>query len=168
MNKLGAAILMISKGTPFWQAGEEMLRTKPDGNGGYDHNSYKSSDAVNNIDWSVLDGSSIQYQTMQYYKGLIAMRRAFDIFTTTNTAVYCTELGDGAVAVTFDNHTGGKALVIINPNETDISYTLNGSWNLVADSNTAGAESVSVESGTVTVDGIGIRVYLNDNAYGLE
>ncbi len=28
MNNLGAAILMISKGTPFWQAGEEMLRTK--------------------------------------------------------------------------------------------------------------------------------------------
>ena len=166
MNKLGAAILMISKGTPFWQAGEEMLRTKPDGNGGYDHNSYKSSDAVNNIDWSVLDGSSIQYQTMQYYKGLIAMRKAFGIFTTTNTAVYCTELGDGAVAVTFDNHTGGKALVIINPNEADISYTLNGSWNLVADSNTAGAESISTESGEVVVDGIGIRVYVNDSAYG--
>ena len=28
MNRLGAAILMISKGTPFMQAGEEMLRTK--------------------------------------------------------------------------------------------------------------------------------------------
>ena len=55
MNNLGAAIIMISKGTPFWQAGEEMLRTK---NG--DENSYKSSNAINNIDWSVLsDGIRI-------------------------------------------------------------------------------------------------------------
>ena len=28
MNRLGAAVLMISRGTPFFQAGEEMLRSK--------------------------------------------------------------------------------------------------------------------------------------------
>ena len=57
MNKLGAAILMISQGTPFWQAGEEMLRTK-DG----DENSYKSSDAINNINWSVLAEGTREYE----------------------------------------------------------------------------------------------------------
>ena len=165
MNKLGAAILMISKGTPFFQAGEEMLRTKPDGRGGYDHNSYKSSDAVNNIDWSVLDGSSLQYQTVQYYKGLIAMRKAFSIFTSAVTAVYVRELGNGAIAVTLDNHSGGKALIIINPSSTDLNYTLNGSWHLVADSDRAGNESLAVESGSVTVDSIGTRIYVNDNIY---
>ena len=54
MNKLGAAIMMISKGATFWQAGEEMLRTK-DG----DENSYKSSDKINNMDWSHLKKGSL-------------------------------------------------------------------------------------------------------------
>jgi len=166
MNKLGAAILMISKGTPFWQAGEEMLRTKPDGAGGYDHNSYKSSDAVNNINWSVLDGKSAQYQTMLYYKGLIEMRKAFGIFTTTNTAVSCTELGDGAAAITFDNHAGGKAMVILNPTAEAVTHTLTGNWTLVADSDQAGAESLGTVTGSVTVDSVGIRVYVNDSVYG--
>ena len=53
MNNLGAAIIMMSRGAAFWQAGEEMLRTK-DG----DENSYKSSDEINNIDWSVLEVGS--------------------------------------------------------------------------------------------------------------
>ena len=164
MNMLGAAILMISKGTPFWQAGEEMLRSKPTGDGGYDHNSYKSSDAVNNIDWSVLDGQSLQYKAMLYYKGLIEMRKGFGIFTSTQTAVYVSELGGGAVAITLDDHTGGKALIVINPKSTGITYTHNGTWNLVADSAQAGAECIRTETGTITLDALGIRVYVNDKA----
>jgi pullulanase len=168
MNNLGAAINMISKGTPFWQAGEEMLRTKPDGKGGYDHNSYKSSDAVNNIDWSVLDGESRQYQTMVYYKGLIEMRKAFAIFTTGNTAVYVEKLANGAVVITFDNHMGGKALVVINPGNTELNYTLTGEWNLVGTSDQAGSEVIRRESGAITVDSIGIRIYVNDNALNIN
>ena len=168
MNNLGAAINMISKGTPFWQAGEEMLRTKPDGNGGYDHNSYKSSDAVNNIDWSVLDGESRQYQTMVYYKGLIEMRKAFAIFTTGNTAVYVEKLANGAAVITFDNHMGGKALVVINPGNTELNYTLTGEWNLVGTSDQAGSEVIRRESGAITVDSIGIRIYVNDNALNIN
>ena len=155
---------MISKGTPFWQAGEEMLRSKPTGDGGYDHNSYKSSDAVNNINWSVLDGESLQYKAMLYYKGLIAMRKAFGIFTKTNTAVYVSTIGNGAVAITLDDHMGGKALIVINPTSQAINYTLSGSWNLVGDSAQAGAQSMRTESGTITVDSIGIRIYVNDKA----
>ena len=164
MNNLGAAILMISKGTPFWQAGEEMLRSKPTGDGGYDHNSYKSSDAVNNIDWSVLDGKSLQYKAMMYYKGLIEMRKGLGIFTSTQTAVYVSELGGGAVAITLDDHMGGKAFIVINPQSTPINYALTGAWNLVADSGEAGAQCIRTESGTITVDSIGIKVYVNDKA----
>jgi pullulanase len=49
MNRLGATILFISKGTVFFQAGEELLRTKPKGDGTFDENSYKSNDEINNI-----------------------------------------------------------------------------------------------------------------------
>ncbi len=157
MNKLGAAILMISKGTPFWQAGEEMLRTK-----GGDENSYKSSDAVNNIDWSVLKEGSREYTTMLYYKGLIQMRQSFDIFTDLDVTIDAEELGSGILAVTFDDGKGGQALALINPNNTGLPYTLDGQWNLVADSATAGAEVIARESGSVTVEGIGVRIYVND------
>jgi len=158
MNNLGAAIIMISKGTPFWQAGEEMLRTK-----GGDENSYKSSDAVNNIDWSVLKEGNREYATMRYYRGLIEMRKAYDIFTGSSTQITnAEELGSGILAVTFDDGKGGQALAVINPHNTGLPYTLDGEWNLVADSSAAGSAVLARESGTVTVDAIGIRVYVND------
>ena len=158
MNNLGAAILMISKGTPFWQAGEEMLRTK-DG----DENSYKSSDAINNINWSVLQEGTREFATMQYYKGLIEMRKSYAIFTNPNTQIIKTEtLGSGILAVTFDDGKGGQALALINPNNTGLPYTLEGQWNLVATATEAGAAVLAQETGNVTVEAIGVRIYVND------
>ena len=157
MNNLGAAIIMISKGTPFWQAGEEMLRTK-DG----DENSYKSSDAINNIDWSVLKEGERQYETMLYYKGLIEMRKAYPIFTDATTEVTHEELGSGVILVTIKDSNGGEALVVINPHSQALPVTLEGEWNLIATSTESGAEIIARESGSITADAIGVRVYIND------
>ena len=158
MNNLGAAIVMISRGTPFWQAGEEMLRTK-DG----DENSYKSSDEVNNIDWSVLREGTREYATMLYYRGLIEMRKTYDIFTDLDAQVSnVEELGSGILAVTFDDGKGGQALVLINPNNTGLPYTLDGQWNLIATAEEAGSTVLAQETGNVTVDAIGVRIYIND------
>ncbi len=157
MNKLGAAILMVSKGTPFWQAGEEMLRTK-DG----DENSYKSSDEINNIDWSVLHEGTIQYETMLYYKGLIAMRKAYSIFSDNATVIEYEELGSGILALTYEDGQGNQALVLLNPQRAALPYTLEGTWSLVADGTQAGAEELAQESGQVTVDAISIRVYVKN------
>jgi len=157
MNNLGAAIIMVSKGTPFWQAGEEMLRTK-DG----DENSYMSSDEINNIDWSVLKEGSREYNTMLYYRGLIEMRKAYGIFSDNATEINYEEQGSGVVSVTYDDGKGGKALVVINPHKTALPYTLEGEWNLIADVNGAGADVISKESGSVTADAIGVRIYVND------
>ena len=146
MNRLGATILMISKGTVFFQAGEEMLRTK-DG----DENSYKSSDAINNIDWSVLKEGSNEYNMMLYYQELIRIRKEYDIFRTLNTAVMAnTSLGEGKVAITIDNHTGQKALVVANPTGEAMTYTPTGSWYMIINGETvmAGPEEVS---GAITV-----------------
>ena len=127
MNRLGATLLMISKGTVFFQAGEEMLRTK-DG----DENSYKSSDAINNIDWSVLKEGSAEYNMMLYYAELIRIRKTYDIFTTLNTAVSSTQLDSGRATVTLDNHIGEKALIISNPTAEAMTYTLSGGWYMIA------------------------------------
>ena len=158
MNNLGAAILMISRGTPFWQAGEEMLRTK-DG----DENSYKSSDAINNINWSVLQEGTREFATMQYYKGLIEMRKAYDIFTSPKAQVISAqEQGSGILVVIFDDGKGGQAMALINPHNTGLPYTLEGQWNLVATASEAGATVLAQETGSVTVDAIGGRIYVND------
>ena len=55
LNNLAAAFTMLSQGVPFLQAGEEMLRTKPGKKGGFDENSYRSSDKVNALKWATLD-----------------------------------------------------------------------------------------------------------------
>ncbi len=159
MNNLGAAIIMISKGTPFWQAGEEMLRTK-----GGDENSYKSDDSVNNINWSVLQDGSREYATMLYYKGLIEMRKAYKIFSDNETEINFTELGSGMLLVDFINADGTKAKAIINPHKTDIPYVLDGEWNLVATNELSGSSVIVKESGKVTIPSIGVRIYVNDTA----
>ena len=159
MNKLGAGILMISRGMPFFQAGEEMLRTK-DG----DENSYKSSDEINNIDWEALTYESKEYKTMQYYKQLIAMRKAHNIFTTISGAIQITfnNLTNGAMQVSFTDNTSSKrAIVIINPSQQELTYNLNGEWNLIADGTTASTSTIRTDSGVITVEPISIRVYVN-------
>lgn len=75
MSRLAAAFYMTAQGVPFFQAGEEMLRTKPDGKGGFIENSYRSPDAVNSLKWNCLEIPEYQ-QTFAYYKGLIAFRKA--------------------------------------------------------------------------------------------
>ena len=157
MNKLGASLIMISKGTPFWQAGEEMLRTK---NG--DENSYRSDDSVNNIDWSSLKDGSLQYETMLYYKGLIQMRNRYDIFSDSDTEISYEQLGSGMTVISFDDGHGGYAKAVINPHKTALPYTLDGDWNLVANGTDAGKYVILRESGSVTVDKISIRIYVND------
>lgn len=75
MNNLAAAFSILAQGVPFFQAGEEFLRSKPNPRGGFVENSYRSSDRVNALRWSTLDHPA-QAQTLRYYQGLIAFRKA--------------------------------------------------------------------------------------------
>jgi hypothetical protein len=97
---------------------------------------------------------------MLYYKGLIEMRKAFDVFTGNDTVITCEELGSGILKVEFDNGNGGKALALINPHKTALPCDIDGEWNLVADSERAGSEILGTESGTVTIEAIGVKVYV--------
>ncbi|MBE6924082.1 MAG: type I pullulanase [Ruminococcaceae bacterium] len=77
MNKLAAAIYMTAQGIPFIHAGEEYLREKLTEDGRRVENSYNSPDYVNQIRWSWLDETD-RADTVEYYKGLIAIRKQFD------------------------------------------------------------------------------------------
>ena len=72
MAKLANTIVLTSQGVPFLHAGVEFLRTKYG-----DHNSYRSSDKVNALNWSQ---KSRNIDVVQYYKGLIALRKEYPAF----------------------------------------------------------------------------------------
>ncbi len=67
MTKMAAGIYFTSAGIPFFQAGEEFLRTK------YGHDdSYNSSATINMLDWKRAYENK---DVVEYYEKLIAMRK---------------------------------------------------------------------------------------------
>ena len=162
MNRMGATILMISQGTPFWQAGEEFLRSKVNPDGSFNENSYNASDDVNNIVWDALTTDSDAYAMMRYYQGLIEMREHYEIFRSRNSSIITFEsLPCGGMAVKFDDGNGNRAIVLINPTNSADSYTLSGEWKLVVDGKQAGSEVIETATGKVTVEKGGILVFVN-------
>ncbi len=141
MQRLGASIVMISRGTPFFLAGEEMLRTK-----GGDENSYMSSDAVNNLDWEVLVPGSAAYEMSRFYRDLIAVRRSNGFFM--NSELKAEAQDDSSITVLWS--LGGKPLAraYINPNAETMRVTLpEGEWTVLI-----GSDEGSL-SGETSVEG---------------
>ncbi len=73
--RLAQTIVFTSQGTPFMFAGEEVFRDKKGV-----HNSYKSPDSVNAIDWDLKDSNREQFD---YYRELIKLRKAHPAFRMT-------------------------------------------------------------------------------------
>ena len=139
-NRLGASLVLMSKGTPFFLAGEEMLRTK-----GGDHNSYMSSDAVNNIDWDALTPDSDAYVMMGYYRDLIALRKANPWLY--NSKVAGEVLAGNAIAASYTEDGKLIGYLVANPGETAMTVTLpEGTW-------TALWGTVGDFAGSLTVEG---------------
>ncbi len=156
MNNLSAAIVMTSQGVPFIHAGEEMLRSKPLETGGFDHNSYSSSDAVNNLKWA--DLSKEEYQAVNaYYQGLIAFRHAHPglrLTTTEDVAAYVSKLPGMTNDVNGFLIAAGAAgeekdiAVFFNPNPESYTATLPaGEWTIYINGEKAGTEALGVITG---------------------
>ena len=72
LDLLGQTMVFTSQGVPFIYAGEEVLRDKKGV-----HNSYKSPDYINAIDWTNKDRYP---QVFDYYRGLMELRRNHPAF----------------------------------------------------------------------------------------
>ncbi len=163
MNNLAAAIYMTSQGTPFLQAGEEMLRSKPLADGGFDSNSYASSDAVNSLKWDDLNNQDYQ-AVVAYYQGLIAFRQAHPALRMTSAqeiSEHITTLSglDTNVAAFHiaagANGEENELFVVFNPRKEATTLTLpQGSWDLYINGTTAGTQVLSTVTGELTVDAI--------------
>lgn len=164
MNNLAAAIYMTAQGVPFMQAGEEILRTKVNEDGTYNDNSYNSPDSINSIKWDTLDDEAYQ-QVYEYYKGLIAFRKAHPVLrltTTKDVSSHLTALrGLAANVVGFsisgdlEGEHADQIYVIFNANAASTSVELpEGEWNVYVKGDKAGVECLETVSGTVEIEGI--------------
>ncbi len=168
MNKLGSAIILTSQGVPFFQAGEEMLRSKPSATveGGFDENSYTSPDSTNSIKWAekanVID-------TYEYYKGLIAFRKAHSALRMTtaadiqNNLTFMSGLEANVIGYTIAHNANGdtaeKITVIFNGGKNAVNVALPaGIWEICVNDKTAGTASLGTAQGTVSVPGISAMV----------
>lgn len=148
-DKLGASLIFLSQGVPFIAAGQEFLRSKPlPDSEGFDHNSYKSPDSVNSLKW---DNVTACRDVAEYYKGLIAIRKAFSEFRLGSAEeirgkVSFADLVDGA----FLARIGGFTLAV-NPLPQTISLDVGGEYEVYADYMRASVRPLRKICGFVTV-----------------
>ncbi len=172
MNNLAAAVYMLSQGVPFLQAGEEILRSKPRGDGSFEHNSYASPDSLNCIKWS--DLSKAEYaRTADYYRGLIAFRAAHPTLRL-STALEVSqqvfpleglEPNVTAFHLRCSTDDPAKAIVVVfNPNTEPTTVELpRGRWNVCIHDGTAGDKPFNFVEDSVTVAPISATVLTLEN-----
>jgi pullulanase len=178
MNNLAAAIYLTAEGVPFMQAGEEMLRSKPNGDGTYNSNSYNAGDTVNAIDYSCL-GDDSYAAVFDYYKGLIAFRKAhaaLRLSTAEDVAAHVTTLGNLDAQMVGYEITGGmdgesaeEIYLVFNANDEDKTIPLpDGDWNVYINSEKAGTTPLETISGEATVGAISALVLVKETGVNVS
>lgn len=143
--KEALGLVMTSQGIPFITAGTEFCRTKQG-----DHNSYKSSDAINEIDWSRVKAYS---EVAEYFKGLMKIRQNYSPLKGSNFSTPTFQSNYGyVVAYTYSNNTPnewGKMCVLVNSGSQAYSINLGSSgWTVVANETKAGLQSLGTVTGS--------------------
>ena len=155
-NNLAAAFSILSQGVPFFQAGEEMLRTKPKGKGRFDENSYHSPDRVNALRWDSLDKPEYQ-QVCQYYRGLLAFRKRHDALRQTQRdavarSVHPIPVDNPHVVAYQAEDRSHRIFLVFNADTKNVNLPLPpGHWEVNIHDTRAGTDSLSSTSGEITV-----------------
>lgn len=154
--RLAQTIVFTSQGTPFMFAGEEIFRDKHGV-----HNSYKSPDSINAIDWSLKHTNREQFD---YYQQLIALRKAHPAFRmttaediakhlvfdkTTQTNVISYSLKDNA-----NGDTWREIKLVFNGNDSDVTVKIpKGEWTVIARDGKLNTEGLgTIKGGKITVE----------------
>jgi pullulanase len=145
-DRQAAAIIFTSQGTPFIQAGQEFLRTK---NG--DDNSYASPDSVNALNWA---SRAVNASTVNYYAGLIALRKAHPAFRLSTDAAISANVAasvstNSVLKVVLNGAGAGdswKQIVVLhNSNTSPVTITLpaKANWAVVVNGAAAGVKALA-------------------------
>ncbi|EPE62209.1 pullulanase, type I [Exiguobacterium sp. S17] len=152
MHRLASSILLTSQGTTFLHAGQEFMRTKEG-----DHNSYKSPDRINQMDWK---RAADRKADVQYMKGLIEMRKqnpglrmakATDV--KKNLKFYKAEANVISYLIDDKAPSQKKDLFVThNANPSQVTVKLpKGQWNIIVNGKQAGTKTIKRVSGSVNV-----------------
>lgn len=165
MNLLAASIILTSQGIPFFQAGEEFLRSKPlnQENTLFEGNSYCSPDTVNSLKWDMVTTNK---EAVSYYKGLIAFRKAHRAFRMTKAEEiraylnFYGWLGPGLIVYELKHPEDSPICVIYNASRENKTVQIpEGEWKAYIKGRQAGTEVLEIISGgLVTVEPISTMV----------
>jgi pullulanase len=154
-NLLSAAIILTSQGIPFFQAGEEFLRSKPlnEEKTRFEGNSYSSPDSINSLKWDQVTENKV---VVDYYRGLIEFRKAHSVLRMT-TAVevearlrFLKWLDNNLIAFLLSHPTEGEMCVIYNANNSwKPVHVPDGNWRVYIKGNRAGNKVLDSNTGGV-------------------
>ncbi len=158
-NNLAAAFSILSLGVPFFQAGEEMLRTKPSKKERFDHNSYRSPDRINSLKWDTLDQELYQ-KNVAYYKGLLAFRKAHPSLRLSakeevSKKVHPIRYPNPHVTAFRIEEAEQEILLVFNADTRTVHVPLPaGKWKITIQDDTAGTTELACAEGKVDVSAI--------------
>jgi len=154
--RLAQTIVFTSQGTPFMFAGEELFRDKKGV-----HNSFKSPDSINAIDWTLKHTNADQFE---YYRQLIALRKAHPAFRMTTASdiarniVFDKESRANVISYSIKNNAGGDEYaefkLVFNGNAAPIEVKIpRGKWTVIAQDGRINAAGMGyTEGGKMVVE----------------
>ncbi|XCS46701.1 type I pullulanase [Gardnerella swidsinskii] len=160
--KLANSMVLLSRGMPFIQLGQEFLRSK-NGNS----NSYNAGDKDNALDWNRATEKS---DSVNYFKRLLKLRKSikslrdFDYATINKNMKMIAGTPDGVIAYTL-NDANKQYVVVFNANnaETQVKIPAGKYSALVADGkvNDVAQEANVSADGTYKVAALSTAVLIN-------
>lgn len=155
-NRMAAGIYMTCQGMPLLLSGEEFARTKRGR-----PNTYKGPLALNQLDW----GRAAQLsELVRYYRGLLAIRRAYPELSGEDGAEPCLLPLPGWLIGFVPEREGettpGRLVIYYNPERTVQQVELPaGSWRCLCDGRSASADPFGpVLSGTVLLEPVSVTI----------
>ncbi len=171
MDKLAAGIVLTSQGIPFLHAGDEFLRSKNLNSNSYNDNNPR----VNPIDWSL---KTRHKDVFNYYRGLIALRRAHPAFRMTEKSrvdeamEFAPVVPANVVEYVLKNNANGDSwktiLVIYNGNKEPQNLKVTGDWSIVANDQAAGTETLQMATNSIQVEPFSLVIAHTDGPYRLD
>lgn len=146
-QRMAAFMLFSGLGIPFIQAGEEFLRTKH-----MDGNSYRSPDSINMLDWKRREEFA---GTVEYYRGLIAIRRNNHVFDDLSVV-------PEKVCRRFSSRRGtavysvGNNIYCINNTHRPLALYLSEAVQVLADIHRADPAGLYMAEGKIMVEAHGV------------
>ena len=154
--KLAQTIVFTSQGMPFMFAGEEVFRDKKGV-----HNSYKSPDDINAIDWNMKHENR---ELFDYYRELIRLRRSHPAFRMTSADDVVSHIrfdntkSESLISYSITGNANGDSWneikLIFNGSDADMTVNVKrGDWKIIARDGVINADGIgSCQGGKLTVE----------------